>query len=226
MKRFILSCIVCIASAASLMAQKYEPNTEWPYIYENFTDGKIYLAGNATSSAKLNIHLWGNVLHYVDGEGRIRSYDNERDILRAEIGTDAYLLVDGKWMQLLHQNGKNLLLRLRRGKFDDLTSGSTGAYGASLSSSGKTLLSSLDLGGMDQPELGRLLQRRYDGRTISLATEYVYVVNDQVVNATKKDVTAFVADDRQAELKSFLKTAKTKWKNEESLAALLDFLSK
>ena len=209
--------------AVGVKAQSYEPNTQWPYIYADFADGKLYFDGDKVGSAKLNIHLWGNTLHFVNTEGRICA-NTDRGVTRAEIGSDVYLFVDGKWLQLVHHRGTNLLLKYVRGNFDSLNSG-TGAYGASLNSSGKTNLSSLDLGGMDQPELGRMLERRYDGRTIPLVTEYVYMLNDKVVSATKKDVTAFMPDALQADFKAYLKTAKTKWKSEESLSDLLDWLA-
>ena len=103
-----------------------------------------------------------------------------------------------------------------------------GAYGSSLNSSSARDLSSLgfDLGGLDQPELGLMLQEKKEGRTIPLVEQYSFIIGDQQIEATKKGVEKFVGDTRADALKQFLKENKIKWKSEESLQQLLTFLSK
>ena len=55
---FPLYLFTLLPLAAS--AQKYEPNTRWPYLYQNFTKGVVFFEGNQKSSQMdLNIHLMG-----------------------------------------------------------------------------------------------------------------------------------------------------------------------
>ena len=225
--RKLLSVIVLLGFAVMAHAQKYEPNTKWPYVYEHFTPGTIYFEGNEKSSADMNIHLWGNVLHYVKADGKIYQSD-DRKVVRVEIGTDAYLYSDHKLMKLIANEGTNLLVLLTKGDFDAMRSSGGGAYGSSLNSSASRDLSSLgfDLGGLDQPELGLMLQEKKEGRTIPLVEQYSFIIGDQQIEATKKGVEKFVGDTRADALKQFLKENKIKWKSEESLQQLLTFLSK
>ena len=72
---------------------KYKPNTKWPYIYENFTDGTIYFDSNQKTKAQLNIHLWGNKLHYISSAQKILEAETS-GIIRVEIGGDAYIYND------------------------------------------------------------------------------------------------------------------------------------
>ena len=44
--RKLLSVIVLLGVAVMAHAQKFEPNTKWPYVYEHFTPGTIYFEGN------------------------------------------------------------------------------------------------------------------------------------------------------------------------------------
>ena len=226
MKRF-LSTVAALLLMLAVSAQNFEPNTKWPYLYENFTPGTIYFEGNEKSSSNLNIHLWGNVLHYVKADGRIYQSSDQK-VVRVEIGSDAYIFSDHKLVRIVAHEGTNLLAELVSGDFDAMRSSGGGAYGSSLNSSASRDLSSLgfDLGGMDHPELGLMLQEKQDGRTIPLITRYYFIIGGQQIEATKKGVEKFVGDDRADALKQFLKDNKVKWKKEESLIQVLQFLAR
>ena len=156
-KRVLLFLIV-LSTAMAMSAQKYKPNTKWPYLYADFTDGTIYFDSNQKTQAQLNIHLMGNKLHYVSSDQKILEAET-RGIIRVEIGNDAYIYSDDQLVKILAVEQNNLVVEVTKADFDALFSG-TGAYGASLNSSASRDLSSLDLGGLDSPELGRLLQER------------------------------------------------------------------
>lgn len=212
----IAAALVCIAAAAA----DYVPNTKWPYVYENFAQGTVYSADRQKSGGMLNIHLSGNVLHYIDKDGRVRSADN-RSITRVEIGQDAYIVVDGRLMQVLSTHGDNVLLKLERADFGALQGESGGAYGASLNSSSSRQLTSIDLGGLNTPEHGTMLQEKNDGREIPVKTEYYFAIGGKCIEATKSEVQKLAGESRKAELAKFLKEKKLKWKNPDSLALLL-----
>lgn len=222
-----LSILAVLLVTLAAAAQKYEPNTKWPYLYENFTPGTIYFDGNEKSTADMNIHLWGNVLHYVKDDGKIYQ-SNDQKVIRVEIGSDAYLFSDHKLVRIIATEGTNLLVKLTRGDFDAMRSNGGGAYGSSLNSSATRDLSSLgfDLGGLDQPELGLMLQEKREGRAIPLVEQYFFIIGGQQIEATKKGVEKLVGDARATELAAFLKENKVKWKKEDSLAKVLTFIGK
>jgi len=213
-----------LASVITVSAAKYEPNTRWPYLYQDFTKGVVFFEGNQKSSQMdLNIHLMGNVLHYIGQDGKIYKNDDQK-VTRVEIGDDAYIFSDHKLVKILANEGTNLLVLLTKANFDALQQ-SSGAYGASLNSSATRDLSSLDLGGLDTPELGKMLQEKNDGRTIPMVQQYFFIIGGQQIEATKKGVEKFVGEAKADALKQFLKEKKTKWKDELSLAQLLQFLA-
>ena len=227
MKRLFVFFVFMQATLLTVVAQKFEPNTKWPYLYEDFIPGTIFFEGNQKSTADMNIHLWGNVLHYVKADGKIYQSD-EKKVIRVEIGSDAYIYVNHQLNRIVANEGTNLLVKLTKGDFDAMRSNGGGAYGSSLNSSSARDLSSLgfDLGGLDQPELGLMLQEKKEGRTIPLVEQYAFIIDNQQIEATKKGVEKFVGDTRADALKQFLKENKIKWKSEESLQQLLTFLSK
>ena len=223
MRKLVLT-LAWLASVITVSAAKYEPNTRWPYLYQDFTKGVVFFEGNQKSSQMdLNIHLMGNVLHYIGQDGKIYKNDDQK-VTRVEIGDDAYIFSDHKLVKILANEGTNLLVMLTKANFDALQQ-SSGAYGASLNSSATRDLSSLDLGGLDTPELGKMLQEKNDGRTIPMVQQYFFIIGGQQIEATKKGVEKFVGEAKADALKQFLKEKKTKWKDELSLAQLLQFLA-
>lgn len=212
--------------AVAAYAQKFQPTTRWPYLYDNFTPGTIYFNDNSKSTADMNIHLQGNVLHYTDKEGHILE-SNVGNVVRVEIGDDAYLCIGKRLMRIVDASGPKdglmLLLCLVRGDFDAMRE-KGGAYGASLNSAAARDLSSLDLGGLDSPLVGKLLQEKNDGREIPLVTDYHFYYNGQLYDANKHDADKLAGADRADEWKQFVKTNKIKWKREVSLRQVLHFL--
>jgi len=216
--------LLLFSSVLTVSAQRFEPNTKWPYIYQDFTDGTIYFTGDKKSEAKLNIHLWGNKLHYISGDQKILE-SNEKGIIRVEIGSDAYIYCDRQLVKVLAAEQNQLLVEESKADFDALFS-STGAYGASLNSASARDLSSLDLGGLNNPELGLMLQERNDGSALSVRTRYYFVINGKMVEANKKQVEQLLNDSGKKEWKTFQKQNKIKWKKEDSLKQVLSFVVK
>ena len=219
----ILLLFVMLNTILTANAQNYEPNTKWPYIYENFTDGTVFFEGNKKTQMQLNIHLWGNKLHYLADNNRILE-TKDKGIVRVEIGNDAYIYSDHQLVKILAVDQSNLVVELTKADFDALFTG-TGAYGSSLNSSAARDLSSLDLGGIDNPELGRLLQERNDGRDLSLKRLYFFIIDGKQIEANKKEVESLLNDNGKKEWKAFQKQNKIKWKNEDSLTKVLSFIN-
>lgn len=222
MKKSLL-LLVMLCAVLTTNAQSYEPNTKWPYIYENFKDGFVFFEGNKKTQMQLNIHLWGNKLHYLSDNNRILE-TKDKGVVRVEIGDDAYIYSDHQLVKILAVDQNNLVVELTKADFDALFTG-TGAYGSSLNSSAARDLSSLDLGGMDNPELGRLLQERNDGRELSLKRLYFFIIDGRQIEANKKEVENFLNENGKKEWKAFQKQNKIKWKNEDSLKQVLSFIN-
>lgn len=223
MKRllFIIS-LVCLPLLAKA---QYEPNTRWPYIYENFTEGTAYSSDNTKSTLQMNIHLAGNVLHYIGKDDKIyRAEDNK--ITRVEIGGDAYLFINHQLMQLIGSHGNNVLLKLQDADFSRMQSAGVGAYGSDANTLATSQKSSLDLGGLNTPELAKMLLEKEDGAIIPLVTRYYFIIGDKRIEASKGAVEKLIGEAREKDFKAFVKTNKIKWKNEESLMKILEYLSK
>lgn len=219
----ILLLFALLSTVLTTNAQNYEPNTKWPYIYENFTDGIVFFEGNKKAQKQLNIHLWGNKLHYLADDNRILEA-KDKGVVRVEIGNDAYIYSDNQLVKILDVDQNNLVVELTKADFDALFTG-TGAYGSSLNSSAARDLSSLDLGGIDNPELGRLLQERNDGRDLSVKHVFFFIIDGKQIEANKKEVESLLSDNGKKEWKAFQKQNKIKWKDEDSLAKVLSFIN-
>ena len=222
----IALCSIMACFMLSVSAQIFQPNTNWPYLYSDFEEGTIFFSSNKQTKAKLNIHLSGNVLHYVDDAGKIY-VSSDADIIRVEIGKDAYLFGDHQLMQIIGTEKNTVLVKLVRGKIrykDDADAGG-GAYGASLGTSATQQRATWG-GGATTRDLFQMYQGKNDGSAISLEKKYYYIIDGVLIAADKKSVEKRISDEQKVEWAKFLKTQKINWKKEESLAQVLDFIAK
>ena len=143
------------------------------------------------------------------------------------IADKTYMLVehkDGrKMMEVVAQNGENNAFRLDYVDFDAAMQSSGGAYGSSSNSSATRNLSSLDLGGMNNPKHGLLLQEKNDGKSLVVRSRYYLRIGKFDIEANKKAVEQIVPAEKEEEWKQFLKKNKIKWKKPESLLQVLEF---
>lgn len=218
--------LLVMMSVVALVAGAYTPNTKWPYVYENFTEGTLY-RGKDYSVAQFNIHYMGNVLHYINPEDDKIYTAKGNDVDSVVIADKTYMLVDHKdgrkMMEVVAQNGENKAFRLDYVDFDAAMQSSGGAYGSSSNSSATRNLSSLDLGGMNNPKHGLLLQEKNDGKSLVVRSRYYLRIGKFDIEANKKAVEQIVPAGKEEEWKQFLKKNKIKWKKPESLLQVLEF---
>lgn len=205
----------------ALSAYAWTPNTKWPYLLEHFTEGTLY-RGKDYSEAKFNIHLQGNILHYINPTDDKIYEAKQNDMDSVVIAGATYVVNKGEVLEVVGRYGDNLVLKLEYGNFDPLFSAS-GAYGSSLNSSASEKWASLDLAGKNNPRHGLMLQEKDDGRTFTTRTKYFLRIGKITVEAKKGDVEDLVPAERKDAWKQFLKQQKIKWKKPESLVKVLEF---
>ena len=71
-----------------------------------------------------------------------------------------------------------------------------------------------------------MLQEKHDGREIPVSTVYYFAIGGQCIEANKGEVMKYAGEERKTELTRFIKEKKVKWKNEDSLKAVLEYLSR
>ena len=223
MKKIAL-ILIFILPVVFLYAQ--DITTNWPYIYSNFTQGKVYYSGGETHEAPMNIHLLKSKLHYVDGNN-IKEAQNV-DILLVEIGKDKYYSYNGQMIKVLSGNQNSFLGELNLADFSKLDD-TGGAYGTSANSQSTKQLSSVEIGrygnyGSINTNHIDMLNNKDGGKLLHVSKEYYIVADGKIYPATKKGIeTELVSDDKEA-FNAFVKQNKIKWKDADSLAKLLGFL--
>ncbi len=222
MKHAIIS-IIMILAAAVCQAQEYEPTSTWPYIYNDFTEGRIHKIGGKESTGLFNVHILKGRLHFIDGE-MIREA-NSADIYSVSIGDDIYCNAGGTMMLVLAKSGKGFVARTT--EMDAARLNSTGgAYGSSSSTLATQSLSSLEFAGSGAGAVNHMnLKNSKDEGRILPVIEKIYLVFDgKVIFASKRDVLDIEGVDRDS-LNAFLKENRIKWKDPQSLMKIVDFIS-
>ena len=230
--KVLFSALVVSCSLLSINVsaqQSFKPTTLWPYVNGQFTFGTVYLTGGQTSDASLNVHLMSGELHQLSGDNITSLPLANIDSVR--IGKVTFVPVDGCLCQLLGHSEHVVVVKKVIGDFNKLMSG-TGAYGSTLSTSGRRELTSLEIGGINQTNHGFLLQNRDNAQYLPVKTSRLVVVysaeggKPQVVEASSRSVRDLIHESRQEEWKSVLKSAKIKWSNDESVGDVAPLLEK
>ena len=86
------------------------PNTNWPYLYRDFTPGIIHLTDGKNMEADINVCIDGS-LHYLDEKGTILE-SVTKNVLTCKIGNDIYVNVGKGMMLILEGDTDPLVLKV------------------------------------------------------------------------------------------------------------------
>jgi len=212
-----------LLSTFAVNAQGYEPTTKWPYLYNDFNKGTVFFTDNSKTTASVNIHLMGSLLHY-EKDGLIYHIEINK-LTGVEIGNDKFIPSDGKLVKIIGKMGNNYVAKLTTGDFDALMT-SSGAYGMSSTSSSVNKLNSIDIGGISNLNYRLMVDEKQEGRILPLKVSYLLFVDGKTIPAVKAEIEKQLSGDQKAEFKTFIKDNKIKFNKEESLMELLKFFQK
>ena len=120
--------IILAAMLASLAAAAQTPSTTWPYLYDNFTQGTIYMKDGAKSDVLLNVQVRHDKLHFIDKD-IIREADLSK-VTAVTIADDKYIPVNGEMRKIVAKGDNGAIVVSLIGDFAALQE-TGGGYGAS-----------------------------------------------------------------------------------------------
>lgn len=218
MRKIVVLILMFFASIA-LFGQNV--NTMWPYLFEDFTEGRIYTKDGLKFDKKVNIHVLKSTLHYLDGD--VIKETNSDDLLFVDIGDIKFMCVDGKVMQIVKGDSEGFVATLVLGDFSKVVE-TGGAYGSSSNVLATSNLSSVDIGGINVINHMQLRDNRAKGKSIPIMTSYYIVAGGNVFPAIKKKIKKMLNRDEQVIFKDIVKKNKIKWSNPDDLMHLVEFL--
>jgi hypothetical protein len=226
MKRTSICLILTIISLFRIQGQNYEPTTRWPYLYEHFQKGSVYLDNGTVVEREVNIHLVKSVLHYVDENGQILELTNAGDVDSVRTATATYVFIgDVVYRALKQTDVENGLYLLSVGNFDDLFT-TTGAYGVKSHTSAASNYAALDFGGITERNFIKLSSEKDSGKYFPIKETYYFKIGGKLIKAGKKDLEKELESASAKErLQQYLKKNKVKWNRADSLQELLAALT-
>lgn len=219
--RKIFICLTLFALVLPGWAQN--PTTKWPYIYDTFVDGEIFMTDGSNIRKKINIHLRHDKLHYLDFSGIIREM-NAENIMLVNIGTEKYICVDGRMLRIDAQNGKGFVAVSILGNFDALRD-NAGAYGTTNVASATNRLVSFDVDGSLNQNHMLLLEERDEGIPLTPVKKFFFVTPNAHFPASRSGVEKYLPKEELGLWKAWLKRHKINWKNPSDLSLVLDYLT-
>lgn len=227
MKRILLSAISVLSLNCLFAATPFEPRDSWPYLYENFQNGAVRTSkGDLVTESAYNVCIADNSLHYI-ADGRIM-HANMSSVYTARVNKDFFVNVGGKLYRVLAESDSGAILEGIEIDVDELSKVNVG-YGVSVASGSQFSLNALavDAGSayvLKNP-FGDVEANKFSGSILpTKKTTYLFTHN-RLIRANKKDISTVEGVDKE-EAASFIKQEKIKWKNNDSLIKLLEFVDK
>lgn len=214
--------IILVGLLAGIAAAAQTPSTTWPYLYDNFTPGVIYMDGGAKSEVLMNVQVRHDRLHFIDKD--IIKEANLANVIAVTIGKDNYIPVSGELRKIVAQNENGVVAVSLLGDFAALQE-TGGGYGASSESASTRKLSSVEVDGQVNQNHMLILKEKENGADLNMLTTYYIIKGGSCIKATRKDVEDALSDSAKAGWKAWLKANKIKWKDPESLLKVVDYIS-
>lgn len=209
-------------------AKQYVPRDKWPFINRDFAPGEVILHdGSRVILEQANISVADGRLYFIENDTLKVSTGF---VKAARIGTEDYIYVDSRLMKILRKAEHGVVLYDASVDIEALSRKDVG-YGFKSSVSSTETRNMFEMGSgsvlslrLEQRPLSELQLAKDEGEELPLReTKYVYVYGKSAVRAVKSDVRAIPGLDKKR-LNTFWKKNKVKYSDDDSLAALVDFL--
>lgn len=223
MKKFVV-VILAISVFLSANAQKnrFKPLETWPYLYEDFTPGKVLThKGNTIEYDILNINIADGKVHYVQ-DGTIMQADMNT-IAAIRIGQDIYYNKGGHVYKALSESAHGAVLLKTEVDLDELSKADIGYGKSSLASVTNVSAFVLPGGNNINKSLEDITNNRYSGKELPIKEKYYIMVDGTLIRAAKKDILDWSGNNKNT-VKEYLKTNKIRWKDVFGLSKLADYL--
>lgn len=224
-KNLIAICIIlCLASQIG-KAQDYSPTTNWPYLFQDFMPGKVYLKNDmSTGTILLNIHIDELKLQNVTRSENIETVIfPESSIEHIDIGEHHFIYLEGKIMESIDTLNDCKLLMLREGDFVKMFK-LEGTYNIDLNTSFTLKKKSLGMKGYGSPLHYDMKAVWYDGRKIPLSEIYYLQFPNFSVRATHKDCERLFKGSERKQFNAFIHNERIDWHNTSDLIKVIAYI--
>ena len=219
MKRILLILFILFTAVFPSWTQEY-CRTTWPYLYEHFTTGKVYLLGGGITEAEVNVSVADNKLHFME-DGVIKEADMEK-VLLAEINDDTYTQVDGLFLKQMAQGPKGMIAALIEADIAKISE-TPGAYGSSGTTMATSKISNIAFSNFDNMTQTNVHRVNEGGKQLELKKTYYVICKGHLQKAVRSTILRSLDKKQKKEFLAFLRNHHINWGEPESMLALTDY---
>ena len=225
MKKLSILAVLAFCLSGIAAAQECEPLTSWPYKFQEFQKGTLYLRPFAKHEVDVNLMVVGNKIHYIDGD--LVKEQPLLDVDSLRVADKLFINAGGEMLEVLASSDKAKIVLKSEVNLAAMNE-TGGAYGSSSATLGTMALSSLEgIGGTNSSKSINHVQlraNREDGQTIALTKKLCIYMKGRLIEARKSELQSLPGVDAKA-FKAYVKNHKIRFNQPESLLQLTEFLS-
>ncbi len=212
-----------MAVAAYAIEIDYVPTTAWPYVYQEFREGKVTTSlGEELKHDKLNISLADGKAHFVQNDVLMEL--DLRVVATVYVGEDEYVPVSGRLVKVVGRTEHGITALSVTINVAAMNSSEVGYGGTSLLTSTQKVSANAIASGSDYSSYRSISEIAQDeGEPLKLKTVRGIVHNRTFIPASRYDILNIVGIDKEA-VKKYMKDNKIRLSEDEDLARLAEYI--
>lgn len=217
---FLLFSWLCCTALYAQQAQE-EERTPIPYEYSAYRDATVTMMFGSKQHVKGNIYLDGSKFYFMNGKQAIEA--DLGNVRQVQFGDTLYITMNNKMARVVAQDGEKMLVCVKTIDTYEMEGRKDGFGGRDQSGEGLPFFQ-VDINGMiGMIELNNADARR-NAQQFPLKREYFFILDGDIVPAKERPVLGRYDEFRQKVLKGMTENRFWSWKDEQSLAQLLQLL--
>ncbi|MCY1722198.1 hypothetical protein OU798_17725 [Prolixibacteraceae bacterium Z1-6] len=226
MKKVItLFVFVATAFIAQSQPRTASPNSNWPYLLEDFSPCVILHEDGNVTKVKANYNLLNEVLQY-NKNGSIMNFTDPGDIAKISFNEFVMEFVDNDYyIRISADDSKIHVYEKNKGNMNDLME-SKGAYGSSTTTAATSQSIDLDIGGINSFDVRMLWDAKDRGKIFRVNNQFYFLIkNTEELIPLKKNNLLKSFPNHEKEIKSYLKQERINLSNTDDVRKITVFLN-
>jgi hypothetical protein len=225
-KIFYLIIFVLIGFTSISQTINTFPNSNWPYLLDEFSSCIIIHNDGNVTKAMANYNLLSEELQF-QKNNKIMSVTDPEDIKEVTFDEFKMVYLHGNFYVGLNNEKGNVIniFKKIKGNMNDLLE-AKGAYGSSTTTAATMQQAEIDIGGINNMNVRMLWDNKSEGKEFRINENYFYKTpdNNELISLKKSNLYRSLPD-LEKNIKAFFKREKNRLKDDADVKKLANYLN-
>ncbi|HYQ55976.1 MAG TPA: hypothetical protein VEP89_01430, partial [Draconibacterium sp.] len=182
----MLLVLLVVAFSAKSQQRTENPNSNWPYLFEEFSPCTIVHKDGNITKVNANYNLLNEKIQFSD-KGNIMNISNPNDISEVAFSDLNMVFINNSYYVKINDEEDQInVYESIKGNMNDLME-NKGAYGSSTTTASTTQSMDIDIGGINSMDVRMLWDAKTEGKKFRVNYRYYFSMGNKELNPLKKN---------------------------------------